>query len=170
MTNKSKLIFVDCEATGPAIGVGELTSFGAVDYQTRKTFYGVLYEAVTSENPVMTRITGEKFNEYEVFLNFELWLHTIGEGPYIFVTDNLAYDWQWINHGFWNTRQYNPFGFNGRSISDLCAGLNFDYNKSKIWKDLRVTEHTHHPVDDAMGNVEAFETLVKIHGLMNIYR
>ena len=44
-----KLIFVDCEATGPCPGKGVLTEFGAVDYRTRSTFHGVLYESRTPD-------------------------------------------------------------------------------------------------------------------------
>jgi hypothetical protein len=81
------LIFVDCEATGPCPGKGELTQFGAVDFASRQTFHGVLFES-------RPKLVG-------------------------------------------------------------------DFSNSQGWKRLRVTPHNHNPVDDAMGNVEAFARLLK---------
>ena len=51
----------------------------------------------------------------------------------------------------------NPFGFSGRRIGDLYAGLVKDASKATEWKKYRVTAHTHNPVDDAKGNAEALK-------------
>jgi hypothetical protein len=64
----------------------------------------------------------------------------------------LAYDWQWINYYFHTYLEKNPFGFSGRRIGDMFAGMNFDTFVK--WKHLRKTKHTHNPVDDAIGNAE----------------
>ena len=53
----------------------------------------------------------------------------------------------------------NPFGHSGRRISDFYAGLTGKLTNTQAWKRLRITPHTHNPVDDAMGNVEAFERI-----------
>src|SRR3954447_26622473 len=51
------LIFVDCEATGPCPGKGELTEFGAVEYESRQTFHGVLFEArPRADNPALSEL------------------------------------------------------------------------------------------------------------------
>ena len=48
------LIFVDCEATGPCPGKGELTEFGAVAYESRRTFHGVLLASrPRQDNPAL---------------------------------------------------------------------------------------------------------------------
>lgn len=73
----------------------------------------------------------------------------------VFVSDNLAFDWQFINYTFHRFLGRNPFGFSGRRIGDLYAGLVCDVYKATEWKKLRETRHTHHPVDDAKGNAEA---------------
>ena len=53
------LIFVDCEATGPCPGKGELTEFGAVDFASRQTFHGVLFESRPNpDNLAHSEITG----------------------------------------------------------------------------------------------------------------
>ncbi len=156
------LIFVDCEATNQAPCVGKMTEFGAVHFKTKETFHGVLHESTPSkENPAISELTGKSFDEKEVFIKFEEWLLKVcnGKRP-IFVSDNPAFDFQWINDSFWRTLGRNPFGHSGRRISDFYAGLVGDFTQSQGWKSLRVTPHDHNPVNDAMGNVEAFERLL----------
>jgi hypothetical protein len=156
------LIFVDCEATGPCPGLGELTEFGAVDFTSRTTFHGVLADSEPSaDNPAQSEITGTRYDPVEVFNRFEVWLKEVTDGRAVFVSDNPAYDFQWINYGFHHALGRNPFGHSGRRISDFYAGLMGDFAKSQGWKRLRVTEHDHNPVNDAMGNVEAFERLLR---------
>lgn len=137
------LIFVDCEAPfgvgSPA--VGDMTEFGAVEFETRQTFHG------HGCSPGM-------------FEAFNAWLVCFPK-PLVFVSDNPAYDWQWINFYFWKHLGANPFGHSARRISDFYAGLRGDFWKTQQWKRLRVTPHDHNPVNDAMGNVEAFARLLK---------
>jgi|SRR3972149_217727 len=141
------LIFVDCEGDGhlsPA--TGRMTEFGAVAFHSKKTFYG-------------------KDDSKETFEAFAQWLKKISSGARpVFVSDNPAYDWQWINYGFDKHLGYNPFGHSARRISDFYAGLKRDFRKTQNWKNYRRTPHDHNPVHDALGNVEAFETLLKNMG------
>lgn len=136
------LIFVDCEAPfgvgSPA--VGDMTEFGAVEYKSRVTFHG-------------------QDCSKQTFSAFKSWL---GQFPtnYVFVSDNPAYDWQWINFYFWKYFGENPFGHSARRIGDFYAGLVNDFWKANRWKRLRITKHDHNPVNDAMGNVEAFERML----------
>ena len=150
MTSKDikNLIFIDCEANGKSPSTGKLTEFGAVVYPSKVTFHGVLAEKGSAK-------------EKEVFEKFDKWLSEVlkGEKP-IFVSDNPAFDWQWINDGFWRTLDKNPFGHSARRIGDFYAGLVENFMDSNSWKKLRVTPHDHNPVNDAMGNLEAFERLL----------
>ena len=132
------LIFVDCE--GIDVLAGRMREFGAVEFKTRKTFYG--------EN-----------DSHDTFKAFVDWLQQFPGRP-IFVSDNPAYDWQGINYAFHKHLGYNPFGHSARRISDFYAGLVGDFYKTQEWKALRITEHDHNPVNDAMGNIEAFERLL----------
>ena len=150
MVNKDikNLIFVDCEANGKSLSSGKLTEFGAVSYPSKATFHGVLAEKKPLE-------------EKEVFEKFEKWVLQVTKGGRpIFVSDNPAFDWQWINDGFWRTLGRNPFGHSARRIGDFYAGLVGDFTDSSSWKRLRITPHDHNPVNDAMGNLEAFERLL----------
>jgi hypothetical protein len=156
------LIFVDCEATGPCPGKGVLTEFGAVEFASRQTFHGVLYEGrPRADEPALSEVTGRAFDAHAVYAAFEEWLRSVCTGGQpVFVSDNPAFDWQWINHGFHHTLGRNPFGHSARRISDFYAGLMGDFRRTQGWKRLRVTRHDHNPVNDAMGNVEAFARLL----------
>jgi hypothetical protein len=136
-------IFVDCEAPfgvgSPA--VGDMTEFGAVEYKSRRTFHGTDCSKFTFEL-------------------FAAWLTEVSDGKSIFVSDNPAYDWQWINFYFWKHLGGNPMGFSARRIGDFYAGLRGDFSKANHWKHLRRTVHDHNPVNDAMGNCEALERML----------
>jgi hypothetical protein len=47
----------------------------------------------------------------------------------------------------------NPFGHNSDDLGSLYKGVVKDMRKN--FEHLRVTRHTHNPVDDAIGNAEA---------------
>lgn len=159
----ASLVFVDCEAWGGCPRTGQLTEFGAVEYKTRQTFYGLIVKSTPDpKNPAVPVPTGPVDLEHEklIFVNFDTWLAKFKGRP-VFVSDNPAYDWQWINDGFWRHLGRNPFGHSGRRISDFYAGLMNDFYNTQKWKKYRVTAHDHNPVNDAMGNVEAFAALME---------
>ena len=103
------LIVVDCEAPFGvgAPSVGDMTEFGAVDVNALRdgrveTFHGTDCSEAT-------------------FRQFREWLAP--RMPVVFVSDNPAYDFQWINFYFWRYFGENPFGHSGRRIADFYAGL-----------------------------------------------
>lgn len=162
-------IVVDCESDGPIPGKYSLVSFGAiiVEKGLSRTFYGETRPISDIWVPEALAISGVsreqhlKFDDpVEVFTNFKKWVNENSKGRPIFISDNLAYDWQWINWYFHMYTDGNPFGYSGRRIGDLYAGfVNDTYVR---WKHLRKTKHTHHPVDDARGNAEALLEMQKM--------
>jgi hypothetical protein len=89
-------------------------------------------------------------------IRFEQWLQKTSSGHPVFISDNPAFDWQWINYYFHQYVGRNPFGFSARRIGDLYCGMKMDASLNSEWKRLlRKTRHTHNPVDDARGNAEA---------------
>jgi DNA polymerase III epsilon subunit-like protein len=158
-----KLIFVDVEATGRSPITGTMTEFGAVDYKTRQTFHGLIWEGHPAEdNPAVSIITGNLVTPLEdVMASFKRWLDRLGKDRPIFVSDNPAYDYQWINAAFDVSGLENPFGHSARRISDFWAGLERNWSETQSWKRFRRTPHDHNPVNDAMGNVEAFEHIMQ---------
>jgi hypothetical protein len=163
-TRRSKpWIFIDCEARGASPINGTLTEFGAVHYDSRETFYGQLFEATPDPNNPAVSIVGKRLaSNLEVAQEFLEWITKVnGNQRAVFVSDNPAYDWQWISAMFDKAGLENPFGHSARRISDYWAGLKRDWTDTQSWKRLRVTKHDHNPVNDAMGNVEAFEKMQK---------
>ena len=155
------LIFVDTEADGPCPGKGVMTEFGTVEFESRRTFHGVLWEAEPDpQNPAIPKRTGKQFDQLAVFTEFEQWLKQFSP-PYVFVSDNPAFDFMWICIGFHETLGHNPFGFSARRIGDFYAGLCGDFKSANKWKRLRITAHDHTPVNDAMGNAEAFARILR---------
>jgi hypothetical protein len=164
-----KLFFVDGEATGPCPGKGVLTEFGAVDFASRQTFHGLRFDSQPSaDNPVHSEVVGQGDEPMRVYTDFEAWLRSVTDGRCVVVSDHPAYDFQWINSGFHHALGRNPFGHSGRRISDCDAGVMGDFDRSQGWKRLRDTEHDHHPVNDAMGNVEAFAKLLAGSGELKL--
>lgn len=92
----------------------------------------------------------------EIMQQFAAWLDRHSSGRPIFISDNPAFDWQWINYYFHYFIGKNPFGFSARRIGDLYCGMKMDASLNNEWKKLlRKTVHDHHPVNDAKGNAEA---------------
>lgn len=159
----SNYIFVDVEALGTSPVNGTMTEFGAVHEPTRQTFHGVLYEGTPDPtNPAVPIVGKLVASDAEVAQKFLEWLSGLSKERPVFVSDNPAYDWQWISGMFDKAGLANPFGHSGRRLSDFYAGLMNNWGSTQNWKRFRITKHTHHPVDDAMGNVEAFQTLKEI--------
>lgn len=156
------LIFVDVEARGTSPVNGTMTEFGCVHEPTLKTFHGVLYEgAPDPNNPAVPVVGAMVATQSEVAWDLINWLKELcGDGRPVFVSDNPAYDFMWIA-GMYDSAVYtNPFGHSGRRISDYYSGLKRDWRNTQGWKNLRETVHDHNPVNDAMGNVEAFRKLM----------
>lgn len=158
---------VDVEADGPIPHVYSMVCFGAcrVDKELKTTFYGKTKPISMSWIPEALAISGFtreehlKFPEPEkTMLDFYWWVKSNSKGHPIFITDNNGFDFAWINWYFHYFIDNNPFGFSSRRIGDLWCGYKNDmYAK---WKYMRKTKHTHNPVDDAKGNVEAILTMI----------
>lgn len=162
------LYFVDVEATGMSPWSGIMTEFGAVNYDTLDTFHGILAESEPSpENPAIPVVTGEVYDPYPVMESFNHWVKDATDGRSIFVSDNPAFDFMWVTYYFDSTIGVTPFGHSARRIGDFFAGMRRDWYTTQAWKKWRVTKHDHHPVHDAMGNVEAFKRIMEELKLLN---
>lgn len=89
---------------------------------------------------------------------FAAWLEEVrlqsGEKARVqFISDNNGFDWQFVNYYAWKFLGANPFGHSSTNLGSLYKGVVKDMFQN--FKHLRKTKHTHHPVDDAIGNVEA---------------
>lgn len=162
-------IVVDVEADGPIPHKYSMVSFGAVivDYKLDKTFYGQTKPISDIWVPEALAVSGVTRDQHlafddpkEVMEKFTQWLAVNSKGHPVFVSDNPAFDWQWINYYMHTYLGKNPFGFSARRIGDMYCGMVKDsYAK---WKHLRKTKHDHHPVSDARGNAEALLEMKKM--------
>ena len=161
-----RYVVVDVESDGPIPAEFSMVCFGAVifDDLLDKTFYGRTHpisDRFVPEALVVSGFSRERHLGFEepkvVMKNFAAWLEKHTKGRPVFVSDNVAFDWQFINYYFHYFLGGNPFGFSGRRIGDLYAGLVKDASRATEWKKYRVTQHTHNPVDDARGNAEALK-------------
>lgn len=166
----SKLIVVDVESDGPVPGTDmySMVCFGAVvvdkEGKLDNTFYGETAPISNKWNPEALAVSEFNREQHETFddpvitmQDFNTWVRE--QGKCIFISDNLAFDWQWINYYFHRFIGSNPFGFSGQRIGDKFQG--FFNNPYYKWKKHRITKHTHNPVDDAKGNAEALLYLHK---------
>ncbi len=163
------LVVVDIEADGPIPHKYSMVCFGAVVVEPTltKRFYGQVKPISNEFIPEALAVSGFSREEHETFddpkqvmSDFKIWLGKNTVGSAVFISDNLAFDWQWINYYFHFFLGKNPFGHSGRRIGDLYAGMQMDIRQGTSWKSMRGTAHDHNPVNDALGNAEA---LIKFH-------
>lgn len=158
-------ISVDVESDGPIIGRHSLVCFGAVVVEPTlsRTFYGQLKPISDEYMPEALAVSGFTRQQHEhfdeplmVMQRFAAWLDENSTCRPVFISDNPAFDWQFINWYFHTYCGANPFGFSARRIGDLYCGMKMDASLNNEWKKkLRRTNHDHNPVNDAMGNAEA---------------
>jgi DNA polymerase III epsilon subunit-like protein len=103
------LVVVDVEADGAIPHKYSMVCFGAVvvEPSLSKTFYGKTRPISDEWNAEALAISGISRQEHltfdepsEVMSNFRDWLNNNVKGRPIFISDNLAFDWQWINYYF----------------------------------------------------------------------
>lgn len=165
------LFVVDVEADGPAPGLYSMVSFGVVEYTSSGPGAGYMGEVAPISDKwipsalAVANVTREQHLSYQhpsvVMLHFLEWLarHNKSGRP-VFVSDNSAFDWQFMNYYLHAYTGDNPFGHSARRIGDFYAGLQGDFYARQDWKRLKKTKHTHNPLDDAMGNCEALAAIM----------
>ena len=181
-----RIFIFDTEATSPSPKTGLMTEVALVDARDLHWFYLHLYpftphpdiparpvvadgawpEVYSSSGDVRDGKrkhtgTAQHATIAEGLEALTSWVHDVagGQRP-VLMSDNPAFDFMWLICCFDEQGLDHPFGYSARRIGDLAAGLSGNWLSTSRWKRLRVTEHTHDPVDDAMGNAEALRTLL----------
>src|SRR3954471_18913813 len=100
-------VIVDVESDGPAPAEFSMVCFGAVIFDDDASFYGrtrPISEAFVPEALAVSGFTREQHKSFEepkaVMEDFARWLEKAIKGCPVFVSDNLAFDWQFINYYF----------------------------------------------------------------------
>ena len=166
----SNMLIVDVEADGPIPGDYSMVSFGAI-IVTRKlepTFFsGILkplpqakHDPETVKVHGITREQQSTGKEPLMAMNeFAEWLKTNMDRHPILWSDNNQFDGMFMAWYFHHFLGYNPLGWSSRRIGDLYCG--HTGNLFDKWKHLRITQHSHNPIDDAKGNAEALLTIIE---------
>ena len=163
-------VMVDVEADGPIPGDYSMVNFGAVlvEEKLERVFYsGPLFPIAKKYNPEALAISGYQRDYLERMgmdpkqrmIAFEAWVQENVPKKPVFISDNNGFDWSFINWYFHHFLGRNPFGYSSQNLNSLYKGLQRDYYAS--FKHLRKTRHTHHPVDDALGNAEALLVMLQ---------
>lgn len=165
-------IMVDIEADGPIPGDYSMIALGAVVVEPalNRTFHGTLKPIAERWVPEALEVIGYSRKETldfdepaAVMARFRDWLRDSVRDRPLFVSDNNGFDWQFVNWYFHHFLGGNPFGHSSTNLGSLYKGLVKDTFAS--FKHLRKTRHTHHPVDDALGNAEALLHMKDAMGL-----
>ncbi len=165
-------IMVDIEADGPIPGDYSMISFGAilVNDDLDKTFYGKIKPISDNWIPEALAVSGftrEETMAFEapekVMQDFANWIRANCKDQPIFISDNNGFDWMFVCWYFHHFTGKNPFGHSSQNLGSLYKGIVKDMFKN--FKHLRVTKHTHNPVDDAKGNAEALLRIKKDYEL-----
>lgn len=167
----AKLVVVDVEADGEIPSEYSMVCFGAVVVDKAgkldQTFYGETAPISNIWKPDALAISGFTRDQHinfpkaeDTIVKFYDWVKS--QGNCIFISDNLAFDWQWINWYFHHFLGKNPFGFSGQRIGDKFQGFfNDPYYKWKRHRDSEKYPHNHDPISDAKGNASALLYLYK---------
>jgi len=172
-----RLIFFDAEGKGPCAARNnhEAYEWGAVDFSSWLQ-YAQSDRWEPGRDGDFRRFHGRNATRNNI-VAFDDWISQSGDpgDRFVMVTDNPAYDWQHINYYMHHFLGRNILGHSARRIGDFALGMLAGVQLQKggdlqlglraflarqDWKKLRITKHTHHPVDDALGNVEAFAQLL----------
>lgn len=176
---------IDVEANGQCPGLYSMTEFACVLWDTKTDhpvrFHGKMaFKDGDKEDPEAIRVIGDDSDRVRVsektdkelriwssprivMQEFVRWVNEVNEkGRPMFISDNNGFDYQFINYYCHKYVGVNPFGHSSTNLGSLYKGYVRDVFKS--FKKLRKTAHTHHPVDDCLGNIEAMDTLGGIGG------
>jgi len=172
----SLLISGDVEASGPCPGLGDLAMFGLVLIEpglTRRFASGLMRPECERYTPsaYMFGYTREQheaaeFSILERLLAMDEWLKSLGSpnGRHVLTTDNPGFDFGWLNYECHHKLGYCPFGHSARRIGDVYAGLRGRPRDTAGWKRYRKTPHDHDPMNDSLGNGEAWIAMWEKHG------
>lgn len=167
------LYVVDVEADGPAPGLWSMVCFGAVALTPADGIHDEFkaYTAPISAawEPPALAVSGFSREQHLAFgppekamADFRDWIaRTNRGGRATFVSDNPAFDWQFINWYFWKFLGANPFGHSARRVGDFAAGLRGDFFAGGDWRRHASTPHDHDPLHDARGAAEALLELMR---------
>jgi hypothetical protein len=168
------IFMVDLEADGPAPGLYSMVSFAAVkvDRSLATRFKAECFpvgEKFDPESLAGCHLTREQTLGFgppaQAIEDFVKWIELHNEGKIEVVSDNPAFDWSFLNYYLHKFHGSNPLGHSARRLGDFCAGLHGKWQPTTAWKAWVQTEHTHDPLDDALGAAQGLIGLADAMGV-----
>lgn len=160
----------DVEANGPTVLLHDPVSIGIVVLEPGyvRRFYVEMAAEHFAFDPEAYRAIGVTREQHLAYTTTKqvaaerlvAWAEGLG-GRVTLWSDNPGWDFQWILALCWAHTGRCPFGHSARRIGDLALGLDNRVIGRQDWKKLRVTRHTHRADDDALGNAEALDILLR---------
>ena len=171
----SILLSVDVEASGPAPLHGDMISFAAVIIEEglgrsfesgnmRPECEHYLPEAYAAIGVTREQHLAAPCSIRDRILAFADWLEGLRDNRIIMISDNPGFDFQWMNFELMNHVGQQLLGHSARRIGDVWSGLRKRPTETSTWRRYRVTPHDHNPLNDAMGNAEAWLEMWRLHG------
>lgn len=162
--NKTRFFAFDVEADGPCPGLYSMVSVGIVEIlNLTNTFYSEMCPISDNWLPEALAVSGFTREQTLSFTSPEkemerliAWLNLQPGDRAILISDNPAFDWQWINYYTHKYLKKNPFGHSARRIGDVYSGMSQNLRETNGWKKWRKTKHTHNALDDARGVAEGW--------------
>jgi hypothetical protein len=171
------LVSGDVEASGECPGLGDLAKFALVAIEPgleRRFESGLMrpecarYRQSAYDVFGVTREQHEDapFSIAERMRAMDEWLQGLGSsnGRYVLVSDNPGFDFMWLSYESHHKLGRSPFGHSARRIGDVYAGLRSRPRDTSGWKRYRRAPHDHDPLNDALGNAEAWLEMWRLHG------
>lgn len=158
---------LDVEADGPCPGLFSMLSFALVNvFDHTQRFYAQLAPITDHFVPQALHVSGFTREQCLAFpkpdqamKDMMVFLSSFPNRKVV-VSDNPAFDWQFLNYYCHYYLKHNPFGHSARRIGDLWAGHSGNWRNDSQWKKYRQTKHSHNALDDALGNAQALEKIV----------
>jgi len=163
---------IDVETDGPAPGLYSMVSIGAVVLNEDEdkfpfTFYSEIapisnnFDSHALAVGGFTREQSLTFPKAEIVIpQFANWVTSSSTGKARFVSDNAGFDWMFVCWYLYMFYGQNPFGYSSFSLTSFWKG--YDRNMRSSFKHLRNTKHSHNALDDAMGNAEALQKMLRM--------
>ena len=162
----------DVEADGPIPGDYSMISIGCVvvrpglDRRFSANLRPISEKYVEEALSVSGKTRSETMlaeDPKQVMQRFAEWIAANSDSRTLFISDNNGFDWMFVCWYFHHFMGVNPFGYSSTNLGSLYKGMVKSTRKS--FKHLRLTAHTHDPLDDAIGNAEALLRMKEELGL-----
>lgn len=171
------LISGDVEASGDCPGLGDMACFALVVIEpglTRRFESGLMRPECARYRQSAYDVFGMTREQHEAaphsimerMVAMDEWLNGLDSknGRFLLTTDNPGFDFMWLAYESHHKLGRCPYGHSARRIGDVYSGLRSRPRDTQGWKRLRVAPHDHNPMNDSLGNAQAWLAMWEKYG------